>query len=86
MYYIFLDIDGVLNTENDWKRPFPLNKKCIKRCNFKITADLTGNAFCCMKHYNYFKEKTESLGLNLTPSKKGTKNKLINTIKNIVKR
>lgn len=29
MYYIFLDVDGVLNTENDWKRPFSLNKKCV---------------------------------------------------------
>lgn len=27
--YIFLDIDGVLNTESDWKRPFQLNRKCL---------------------------------------------------------
>ena len=35
-------------------------KYAMKRCNFKITADLTRNAFCCMKHYDYFKEKAES--------------------------
>lgn len=29
MFYIFLDVDGVLNTEMDWKRPFTLNSKCI---------------------------------------------------------
>lgn len=29
MFYIFLDIDGVLNTESDWRRPFTLNKKCV---------------------------------------------------------
>lgn len=29
--YIFLDIDGVLNTEADWKRKvYSLNPKCIK--------------------------------------------------------
>lgn len=29
MFY-FLDIDGVLNKESDWKRPFTLNEKCLK--------------------------------------------------------
>ncbi len=28
--YILLDIDGVLNTEADWGRPFTLNKKCVE--------------------------------------------------------
>ena len=28
MYY-FLDIDGVLNNEKDWSRPFSINKACV---------------------------------------------------------
>ena len=27
---IFLDVDGVLNQEADWQRPFTLNRKCVK--------------------------------------------------------
>lgn len=27
--YIFLDVDGVLNKDSDWKRPFSLNKECV---------------------------------------------------------
>ncbi len=27
--FIFLDVDGVLNTENQWKRPYTLNDACI---------------------------------------------------------
>ncbi len=27
--YVFLDIDGVLNGQQDWKRKIPLNKHCI---------------------------------------------------------
>lgn len=28
--YIFLDVDGVLNTESDWvKRVYSLNRKCV---------------------------------------------------------
>lgn len=34
MYY-FLDIDGVLNKESDWKRPFILNDSCVQ-CFSKI--------------------------------------------------
>jgi hypothetical protein len=30
MKYIFLDIDGVLNTESDWKHMYSLNQDCIK--------------------------------------------------------
>ena len=26
---VFLDVDGVLNTEEDWKRPFTLNFRCV---------------------------------------------------------
>ena len=26
--YIFLDVDGVLNKQSDWKRPFSLNDEC----------------------------------------------------------
>ena len=26
--YIFLDIDGVLNKQSDWKKPFSLNDEC----------------------------------------------------------
>lgn len=29
MFTIFIDIDGVLNNEKDWKKPFTLNNKCI---------------------------------------------------------
>lgn len=28
--FVFLDIDGVLNTEADWKRLYTLNPKCVK--------------------------------------------------------
>ena len=27
--YIFLDVDGVLNRESDWKKPFSINEKCL---------------------------------------------------------
>lgn len=30
MLYIFLDIDGVLNTSSEWKRMYTLNANCIK--------------------------------------------------------
>lgn len=30
MLYVFLDIDGVLNREADWKYMYSLNQKCIK--------------------------------------------------------
>lgn len=26
--YIFLDVDGVLNKQSDWKKPFSLNSEC----------------------------------------------------------
>ena len=29
--YIFLDIDGVLNTSDQWKRMYQLDKKCVSR-------------------------------------------------------
>lgn len=29
--FIFLDIDGVLNKESDWSKPFSLNSDCIRR-------------------------------------------------------
>lgn len=27
--YIFLDVDGVLNKESDWKKPFTINESCL---------------------------------------------------------
>ena len=27
---IFLDIDGVLNTQSDWRKPFTINPNCLK--------------------------------------------------------
>lgn len=38
LIYIFLDVDGVLNTRTDWKRPFTLNKKCVDRFNDKLST------------------------------------------------
>jgi len=33
--YIFLDVDGVLNTKADWKRLYALNPACVKEfCEF----------------------------------------------------
>ena len=29
--FIFLDIDGVLNKESDWSKPFSLSSDCIRR-------------------------------------------------------
>ena len=34
--FIFLDIDGVLNKESDWSKPFSLNSDCIRRFCEKI--------------------------------------------------
>lgn len=32
--YVFLDIDGVLNTRKDWGKPFTINPACVKEfCN-----------------------------------------------------
>ena len=28
--YLFLDVDGVLNKESDWKTPFSLDRSCVK--------------------------------------------------------
>ncbi|WP_085023582.1 HAD domain-containing protein [Anaerovibrio sp. JC8] len=53
MFYIFLDIDGVLNKEVDWKRPFTLNKKCVN--NFLSLLD-------------YYKKKKNSAAVVLTSS------------------
>lgn len=39
--YIFLDIDGVLNTQNDWKHPYTINKTCFK--NFIKTVKKCSN-------------------------------------------
>lgn len=36
MYY-FIDVDGVLNRESDWKKPFVLNPECM--CNLKKLID-----------------------------------------------
>lgn len=30
MFYIFLDIDGVLNRSSDWKKMYTLNTECIR--------------------------------------------------------
>ena len=38
MLFIFLDIDGVLNTEADWVSPYTLNKECAN--NFLCFASL----------------------------------------------
>ena len=38
MYY-FLDIDGVLNRESDWRRPFILNPECVKNFMNLIECD-----------------------------------------------
>lgn len=27
--YIFLDVDGVLNKESDWKKPYTINESCL---------------------------------------------------------
>lgn len=27
---IFFDVDGVLNCEADWQRPFTINKRCVR--------------------------------------------------------
>ena len=40
---VFLDVDGVLNTEADWKRPFTLNAACLRA--FRAALDLAGERF-----------------------------------------
>lgn len=36
--YIFLDVDGVLNKQSDWKKPFSLNDECCYWFNTLIKA------------------------------------------------
>lgn len=38
MYY-FLDVDGVLNKESDWRRPFTVNQICVKHFKRLIRSD-----------------------------------------------
>ena len=38
--FIFLDIDGVLNKESDWSKPFSLNSDCIRRFCEKYRTDM----------------------------------------------
>lgn len=49
--YIFLDIDGVLNRESDWKHPYTLNQECI-------------DAFLSFCH-QYQKKKKDNISLVL---------------------
>ena len=35
--YIFLDVDGVLNTKADWKNMFSLRNECISSFNNYLT-------------------------------------------------
>lgn len=42
---IFLDIDGVLNTRNDWKRPYSLNPDCV--AGFKLYMAEKMNKYRC---------------------------------------
>jgi len=42
MKYCFFDIDGVLNTSNQWKHLYSLNEKCIHEfCHFVKANNLT---------------------------------------------
>ena len=45
-FYIFLDVDGVLNCKSDWKRPFSLNKSCILA--FSELCKLIGKPVCIL--------------------------------------
>ena len=38
MYY-FLDVDGVLNKESDWRIPFSINEDCLNNFATLIKAD-----------------------------------------------
>ena len=40
---VFLDVDGVLNTEEDWKRPFTLNAACLRA--FRAALDAAAERF-----------------------------------------
>lgn len=44
MLYVFLDIDGVLNTSTEWKRIYSLNENCIK--NFAEFIKKTKTEVC----------------------------------------
>ena len=45
--YIFLDVDGVLNTKDDWNRKmYSLNENCIRICIEKTSIKrLFGHCF-----------------------------------------
>ena len=40
---IFLDVDGVLNTEADWHQPMTLNRRCVKA--FQSAMELASTRF-----------------------------------------
>lgn len=40
MYY-FLDVDGVLNRQSDWRKPFTVNRECVR--NFRKLIDNDDN-------------------------------------------
>lgn len=78
MKYIFLDIDGVLNTEAEWKRMYSLNLKCIeifakavKACGeVRIVLSSTWrNGFAynreCMPHIKSLQEELGKYGLSI---------------------
>lgn len=38
MYY-FLDVDGVLNKERDWRKPFTVNSVCVNNLKKLLCTD-----------------------------------------------
>ena len=42
MYY-FLDVDGVLNKEQDWRKPFTVNESCLNCFKELISRDKDAN-------------------------------------------
>ena len=78
MVYIFLDIDGVLNTEAEWKRMYSLNAKCIKAFAKAVEACVEArivlsstwrNGFAynreCLPHIKALQEELKKYGLSI---------------------
>lgn len=88
---IFLDIDGVLNTEDSWKNPFKLNDNCIhnfctalKKTGAEINIVLTSswkNGFSSIpenetSQLKELREKLKKYGFKITGRTKSLENRM----------
>ena len=88
---VFLDIDGVLNTKESWKKPFQLNDDCISRfCNTLLNQKAPINIILTSSWKNGYssipeneslqlkelRAKLSSFGLNISGRTKSLQNRM----------